>query len=194
MITSTKSTPNSSGMLAFIKELCTHPSRVGAAFPSSKKVAKIVAEQIPTSLSGKIIELGGGTGVITTALLEKGIPENKLIVVERSLHLYKHLKNQFSNLSVINGDAAELQKLISNTNDKISAVVSSLPLRLLTIDVVSRIYQQVYSVLENDGLYIQYTYHLNTQRDSKPKGFTFLYRKIIWSNLPPVRVDVFTKK
>ena len=194
MITSTKSSPNSAGMLAFIKELCTHPSRVGAALPSSKKVAKIVAEQIPSSLAGKIIELGGGTGVITMALLEKGIPEKKLIVVERSLHMFKHLKNHFSNVCIINGDAADLQKLISNPNDKISAVVSSLPLRLLAADVVSRIYQQIYSLLEKDGLYIQYTYHLNTPRDSKPSGFTFLYRKIIWSNLPPVRVDVFTKE
>jgi phospholipid N-methyltransferase len=182
-----------SGFLAFARELLAHPKKMGAACPSSKRLARAMVAQLPVTSTGKIVELGAGTGVITEALLERGIGENRLVVIERSDLLYQHLKNYFPHLSIIHGDAMDLEKIMSPSKGKVSAVISSLPLRLLKTKQVMQIQQQIHTILEPGGLYIQYTYQLYNSKNAI-EGFEVLQTKTIWINVPPARVDVYVKK
>jgi phospholipid N-methyltransferase len=48
--------------------------------PSSSDLARAMASALPET-GGMIVELGGGTGAITAALLERGVlPEDILII------------------------------------------------------------------------------------------------------------------
>ncbi len=59
--------------LRFLRALIARPKHVGAVAPSSRALARAIARQIEPACSGPILELGPGTGVITQALLERGI-------------------------------------------------------------------------------------------------------------------------
>ena len=53
----------------FLRELVTQPGTVGAICASSPRLAARMAAWVDTAAPGVVVELGGGTGVITAALL-----------------------------------------------------------------------------------------------------------------------------
>lgn len=179
-----------SGLMLFMREIALNPSAMGAACPSSKHLAQRIAAQVPHR-PGLVIELGGGTGVITDALLKRGISADDLIVIERSESLAQHLQERFPQLQIIHGDARSLKHLLGTSHPPINAVVSGLPLRSLPDSVVQVIGTQLESVLTNDALYIQFTYSLYRAPFSPSAQLSCVHKEYIWRNLPPARVDVF---
>jgi len=180
-----------SGLALFIREIASNPIAMGAAWPSSKYLANTIAFAAPLS-SSTVVELGAGTGVVTEALLEHGIAPSKLSIVERSPALAQHLKKRFPQLNVLQGDARELSKLLTNIEQPIATVVSSLPLRSLPKAVVKDIGEELDKVLTKDSLFIQFTYSLHRKPKAPSGRFHWIYSKYIWRNLPPARVDVFS--
>lgn len=179
-----------SGLALFLREIATHPFAMGAACPSSKRLARGIAAQAPLN-DGLIVELGGGTGVVTAALLEHGIANNKLIVVERAAALAQHLRERFPQLKIIQGDARELTRLLGTDQQFISAVVSGLPLRSLPTATVQAIGAELDNILTTGALYIQFTYSLHRTPLPPSPHLCWVHSEYIWWNLPPARVDVF---
>ena len=68
----------------FLQELVNRPRQVGAILPSSKNLAKAMARWLPKEPGDYALELGPGTGSVTEALLERGLPEEHLIAIEQS--------------------------------------------------------------------------------------------------------------
>ena len=178
----------------FLREAVMHPSAVGALFPSSKKLAYSLAQQLPVNASSSelVVELGAGTGAITAALLNQKNLSGKLIVIERSAKLSHHLRQRFPELSIIEGDAGRLHDLINKyTANPIQAIVSSLPLRSLPTPSVKEIGVEVEQVLKKGGLFIQYTYSLWGPPLSPSPKLKLIHHQWVWQNLPPARIDVF---
>jgi phosphatidylethanolamine/phosphatidyl-N-methylethanolamine N-methyltransferase len=177
----------------FLCEAVMHPSMVGALFPSSKRLADGLAQQISANTPGLVVELGAGTGAITTALINQKNLYRQLIVIERSAKLCSHLIQCFPELSIIQGDACQLHNLIyqSSTSVPIQAIVSSLPLRSLAPSIVKKIGTEISQVLKKGGLYIQYTYSLWGKPLSPSPKLKLIHHQWVWQNLPPARIDVF---
>lgn len=179
-----------SGLSLFIREIATNPSAMGAAWPSFKRLARKIAAQVPHT-PGFVVELGAGTGVVTSALLEHGIANNRLIVIERAAALANHLQHRFPQLRIIQGDASELTALLNTDNYPVHTIVSGLPLRSLPVATVQAIGNQIDKVLEPGGLYIQFTYSLlRTPLPPSPRLCWVHSEYSLW-NPPPARVDVF---
>ncbi len=179
-----------SGLMLFIREIISNPSAMGAACPSSKKLAEHIASQVPLN-EGLVLELGGGTGVITHALLQRGVNPEQLIVVERSASLAQHLQERFPQVHIIHGDARSLSELLKKQTRPISAIVSGLPLRSLPKSTVDMIGSQLETLLLEGALYIQFTYSLYRQPLSPTSRLHCMHKEYIWRNFPPARVDVF---
>ena len=179
-----------SSLALFMREILINPRAMGAAFPSSRKLAYNMARQVPLSGAGIIVELGAGTGVVTEALLERGIAPGRLIVVERAAALAAYLRRRFPQVTVIQGDARHLGRLLGKHNPEVTAVVSSLPLRSLPDGVVRTIMAELNAVLKHGGRLIQFTYDLRPMAGVFYR-FERIVSKIVWSNVPPARVDVF---
>jgi phospholipid N-methyltransferase len=130
-------------------------------------------------------------GVVTAALLRRGVAGERLIVVERSRTLAAHLRRRFPQVQVIRGDAAHLADLLPADGVEVCAVVSSLPLRSLPQETVRRIMAQLERVLAPGALLIQYTYALRSVPSPLPARFRQTVSRIVWRNLPPARVDVY---
>lgn len=176
---------------SFLKAAILNPREVGSGCPSSSYLANAMAKEISNHSDGIIVELGGGTGAITRALLQQGVTPGRLIVIERSPALVTLLRKQFSTVRIIQGDASELDKLLGPDNGRVSAVVSSLPLKSLPKSCVLKINQQVNKLLDNKGVFVQFTYDLRLPPLSKGQDFSCEHTQVIWKNLPPARVNTF---
>ncbi len=165
---------------------------MGAVCSSSRKLARGIAELVPAIDDGYVVELGAGTGAVTRALLEAGVPAERLIVIERSEKLVDYLRHTFPGLRVLCGDAAQLTDMLQN-DASVRAVVSSLPLFSLPESTVRAIMEQVSTALDRGGCFIQYTYALTRALPHVPGSFRRVTSKRILSNLPPARVDAFQR-
>ena len=178
--------------LQFLKALAINPRATGAVLPSSKRLAKEMASFIELSENGLVVELGPGTGVITEAILAAGVPPKQLIAIEYAPHLAKQLQARFPDITVIEGDAADMRKLLKDRTQSIDAVISGLPLRSLPDEVAQAILTAIPKILTPVGRYIQFTYDIRRDSDYYPEHFFLAESSIIWRNIPPARVDVFT--
>jgi phospholipid N-methyltransferase len=156
-----------------------------------------MAGYVIPSPSGYVVELGAGTGAITKALLERGIPPQKIISVDCSTAMSKVLQERYPKLKVLVGNAARLKALLSDHldwgADSVSYIVSSLPLRSLPKLEVTSITQEIHKVLPQEGRYIQYTYDLRHQMHPALFHFRLLTSSIVWLNFPPARVGVYAR-
>ncbi|MCW3482010.1 methyltransferase domain-containing protein [Neisseriaceae bacterium JH1-16] len=173
----------------FVQELLTKPAAVGAIWPSSDRLARCMAAHVPTGY-GLVVELGGGTGAVTQALLERGLAPERLLVIECSPTFVRHLRQRFPGVTVLHGDATELANLLPNSVP-IDAIVSSLPLRSLPADDTATILAQWCRVLPVGGIAIQFTYDLRGMHRRPLHGFVERASDIVWANLPPARVQAF---
>jgi len=176
----------------FFYEAVMHPSKIGALFPSSKRLAYCLTEQIIGSPPGVIVELGAGTGAITAALMSQKKFFHQLIVIERSVKLSSHLMQRFPQLNIIQGDACELHRLIRHSiSDPIQAIVSSLPFVHYHLLFLKKMGDEINQVLSKGGLYIQYTYNLWGKPLFPSTQLKLVHQRRVWKNLPPARIDVF---
>ena len=173
---------------SFSVAIVKNPKSVGAIVPSSKYLARSIASYVDKDKPGLVVELGPGTGVVTEALLQKGIAPDRIVVIEFAAHLARRMKQLFPGITVIHGDAADLEELIAPYNMPVSAVVSGLPLRTLPEPVKSKILTAVPKVLADQGCYVQYTYNLSNRNHYFPEHCAAIGNNIVWRNSPPAKV------
>lgn len=171
----------------FVQEMISDPLYVGALCPSSLVLATCMAKHVPITKNGLVVELGAGTGVVTAALLERGVDPERFIVTERSAVFVALLRRRFPALTVIQGDAVQLKAILPE-GEAVAAIVSSLPLRSLPSSDTHRIVDQWSQVLIPGGIIVQFTYNL--WQSGLPVGnkFAKYFTRIVWRNMPPARV------
>lgn len=181
----------SNGMLLFLTRWVSGPLKIGSVAPSSRGLARAMAAQLPEEY-GLCVELGGGTGSLTRSLLAAGVPEESLIVLERDPRLAAYLRRKFPRLRIVHGDAGDLTRILGDQGiESVDAVFSSLPLRSMPRRVRGRIIAESFAALDEDGLFIQYTYGLEPPvpgdvcDDLSLKGSAAAR---VWQNLPPATV------
>jgi phosphatidylethanolamine/phosphatidyl-N-methylethanolamine N-methyltransferase len=180
----------------FLQELVNCPRQVGAILPSSKKLAVAMARWLPPQADSYVLELGPGTGVVTQALLERGLREDRLIAIEMSPKMADHLRKRFPRATIITGDAFELDELLAKHAPKarnIGVVFSSLPLLNFEAHIADALAKKIRALLPPQGKLVQYSYHLGNQQPKAAAHFRYLASDLIWLNLPPARVSVYQK-
>src|ERR1700740_1404467 len=75
-------TPLLDDEVRFLRSWIEKPLHMGAVVPSSKLLARTMAQYVDVEADGPVIELGPGTGAITSALIEQGIDQKRLVLVE----------------------------------------------------------------------------------------------------------------
>ncbi len=113
----------------FIKRWLDNPKATGAVSPSGRFLARAMASYVDPKSTGPIIELGPGTGPVTEALLERGIAQEQLILVEYDPSFCKLLARRFPKARIVQGDAYRLAHTLRPIlAEPAACVVSSLPL------------------------------------------------------------------
>lgn len=177
--------------MMMFNEIIRAPREIGAVCPSSTRLANKIASFVNTGIDEFVVELGGGTGVITESLLRRGIAANQLIVIEKSALLAQYLSERFPNICVLHADAAELPFILERAKS-VSAVVSCLPLRSLPDTEVKKIAATWARSLTGGGRVIQFTYAPFSAAAWLAAGLKRTGSETVWFNLPPARVEVFS--
>ncbi len=183
----------------FFRQWLKAPLTTAAVSPSSKELATEMLKQLPNPV-GKVIELGGGTGVFTEALLERGVAPENLLVFELNESLHLHLKQRFPGAHIVCADALSTARVVEREKfakpGEVDAVISGLGLLSMSRELQHGILEAAFSVMPAQGRFIQFTYgpvcpvkrevmrelHLSARRT----GFT------MW-NVPPASVYVITR-
>src|SRR5712692_677524 len=98
----------------FLEEALANYPTVASVAPSSRHLARAMAEPLRKMKAGVVVELGAGTGVITRALLELLPDDVTLIAFEINKKFYRYLRRNFNDprLLLVNASAETVgQKL-----------------------------------------------------------------------------------
>ena len=168
------------------------PRSVGALAPSGPALARLMTAHVDHA-HGPVIELGPGTGVFTRALLERGLPGHRLVLVETDPVLAGALAQRHPHARVLRMDAARLGRSSSLFGDeRASAVISGLPLLSIPADKVAAIVEGVFErQLQADGALYQFTYGLRCPVPRALRQRLGLQAERVggaWLNLPPAWV------
>jgi len=178
----------------FLKEFFRQPRQMGALLPSSRNLASAMARWLPTSPDVYVLELGPGTGAITNVLLKFGLSEDRLLVIERSAAMAKHLRRRFPNLQIILDDAIDFDygaDIPKRWKNNVSMVFSSLPLLALGSRLTIGLAERIGATMRPKARFVQYSYHLGRRSAIPPAQFRILRSTIVWLNIPPARVSVY---
>lgn len=170
----------------FVRAWARSPRLVGAICPSSAALADAMVDGVPEG-TGLVVDLGAGTGVVTEALLKKGIQPRRIIVVEQSVQLSGYLRKRFPGLMVLHGDAAKLSEMLPK--QPVDCIVSSLPLVSFSEAQREAVVRELKMVLQGRPL-IQFTY-LWGGAYLAGKGLVCVNSRLVLKNLPPARVMKF---
>lgn len=174
------------------------PMKIANFAPSSQALARAMVGPVPDR-PGRVVELGGGTGVFTEALLNSGkVAPDDLIVLEREKALFNLLRKRFAGCHVVQGDAGDLLEICRDHGDgPVKAVVSGLPILTMSEDLQTRIMGGAFSAMGDDGVFVQFTYMgkspVKTEVTDALGLDTTLARKVT-NNAPPARVYTYAKK
>jgi len=169
-----------------------NPLSIGAVAPSSDYLARAIANQVALDCPGVVVELGGGTGSITRALLTRVADPADLVVIEREPMLCTRLITRFPGIRVICGNARDLRKLLTEAGiGPVRAVVSSLPLLSLSHSTRRQVLEEAFTVLAREGVFVQFTYGvLSPVGSSHARKAGIIGRRTGWvlRNLPPATI------
>lgn len=146
-----------SDALLFFRAWLSAPLQVASVTPSGRALASLMTSDISVD-TGTVIELGPGTGVFTEALLNRGVCESNLILVEYGVDFARELTMRFPAATTLRMDAAQLRKIELQTSVPIGAVLSGLPLLSMPVRKVIAILEGAFSHLRHDGAFYQFTY------------------------------------
>lgn len=176
----------------FLWRLLKRPKSIGAVAPSSGALARALALQLPDA-RGPVLELGPGTGVVTEAILARGLPRHQLTAIEYEPEFARVVEGKFPGVRVIVGDAFDLAHTLGPSSPAVfSAIVSGLPLLNFPQGERARLIEQVFARLAPGAPFIQFSYGMHPPVPP-PAGASVTRTAFVALNIPPARVWVYRK-
>jgi len=178
----------------FLRSWIEKPLHMGAVMPSGRLLARTMAQYVDINSAGPVIELGPGTGAITRALIEHGVDQKRLVLVEYNPGFCALLRDRYPHARVVQGDAYTLRDSLRNAlHVPASAVVSGLPLVTKPMLTRLRLIRDAFVALAPGAPFVQFTYSVVPPIPKSLPGVSTEASERIWMNLPPARVWVYRK-
>jgi len=162
--------------------------------PSGRLLARTMAHYVDPYADGPVVELGPGTGAITNALIERGVDQKRLVLVEYNPGFCALLRDRYPQAKVVQGDAYTLRDTLWNVlSAPATAVVSGLPLVTKPMMTRLKLVRDAFAALIPGAPFVQFTYAVIPPIPKSLPGVSTEASERIWMNLPPARVWVYRK-
>jgi phosphatidylethanolamine/phosphatidyl-N-methylethanolamine N-methyltransferase len=189
-----KKPPRLDDEVRFLRSWIEKPLHMGAVMPSGRVLARTMAQYVEIDSSGPVVELGPGTGAITSALIERGVDQRRLVLVEYNPGFCALLRDRYPHAKVVQGDAYTLRDSLWNVlSTPASAVVSGLPLVTKPMLTRLKLMREAFLALAPGAPFVQFTYSVAPPIPKSLPGVSTEASERIWMNLPPARVWVYRK-
>ncbi|HEY2835550.1 MAG TPA: hypothetical protein VGI89_03200 [Rhizomicrobium sp.] len=175
----------------FLRGLLDDPKSVSAPTPSGYSLARAIAAEVNPASCGLVVELGAGTGAVTSALVAHGIDEARLAVFESIPTFYALLSRRYPRAKIFCADAFQFDRYLP-PGSPVAAVVSGIP--LLNHPAAQRS-QLIEMALDRQGIggqFIQLSYGWWPPIPAGP-GLS-LTKVTVLRNLPPAHVWIYRRR
>jgi phosphatidylethanolamine/phosphatidyl-N-methylethanolamine N-methyltransferase len=180
--------------IRFFKGWMDGPKRVGAILPTSSVTARRMASVIDTSSGLPVLELGPGTGIITKAILERGVRPENLVSIEYSTDFYQHLVKTFPGANFINGDAFDLERTLGEWKDKtFDSVISAIPLLSFPMEKRIALLEDLLGRMPAGRPFVQITYGPVSPIVARPDRYQIKHFDFVVRNIPPAQLWIYSR-
>ena len=167
--------------------------QTGAIVPSQRFLIGKMLAPIPEDYSGRIIDLGSGSGALTVRLAAR-CPEARIVACEINPALARNTRNNLDQAGVngrvkVVSDSAEhlLSEMRRREMDKVDYVLSGIPLGNLRHERALALIEAISRVVRRGGLYVQFQYSLMDRKRIRSR-FKILRTVPVLLNIPPAVV------
>jgi phosphatidylethanolamine/phosphatidyl-N-methylethanolamine N-methyltransferase len=180
--------------IRFFKGWMDWPKSVGAILPTSGVTARRMASVITPESGLPVLELGPGTGIITKAILQKGITPENVVSIEFSTDFYQHLTKTFPRVNFINGDAFDLEKTLGQFRDrKFDAVISAIPMLSFPMERRIALLEDLLDRMPRGRPVMQITYGPVSPIVARPDRYQIKHYDFVVRNIPPAQLWTYTR-
>jgi phosphatidylethanolamine/phosphatidyl-N-methylethanolamine N-methyltransferase len=180
--------------LRFFKTFATSPLKVGSVTPTSRELARLMVRHAEPDPAGWVLETGPGTGVVTEALIEAGLPPDRIVSIEYDEDLSDLLRRRFPRVNVIHGDALRLEETLKDfIGITFSAALSGIPLLNLAKRKRAPYLEGLLDRLPPGGKVAQLSYSLTPPQEAISGRLAVDKSKWVTLNLPPGRVWIYRR-
>ncbi|MGJ8569183.1 MAG: phospholipid N-methyltransferase PmtA [Hoeflea sp.] len=180
--------------IRFFKGWIDGPKAVGAIMPTSSVTARSMASVVNPVSGLPVLELGPGTGVITRAILARGIAASDLVSIEYSAVFHARLQMDFPGVRFIRGDAFNLDETLGHSkNCLFDSVVSGIP--LLNFPMISRValIEDLLDRVPPGRPVVQFSYGPSSPVVSHGASFQVVHHDFVLRNVPPARLWIYRR-
>jgi phosphatidylethanolamine/phosphatidyl-N-methylethanolamine N-methyltransferase len=180
--------------LRFFRGWVDQPRAVGSILPTSGVTARRMASVVDPASGLPVLELGPGTGVITKAILERGIDPASLYSIEYSPDFVAHLRDAYPGVNVIEGDAFDLDCSLGEARGLVfDSIVSGVP--LLNFPVPQRVayVEDLLDRIPRGRPVVQLTYGPLSPVPAGRGNYTVEHFDFVIRNLPPTQLWIYRR-
>lgn len=180
--------------LRFLGAFVREPFTVGAIWPSSSRLARLVIDSCDIQPGGTVVELGPGTGAFTELVLKRMKRHGRFIGVEINRANAAVLRRRFPECEIIHDTAEHLPRYLHR--GEAHCIISGLAWGNMLPRLQDRILAAILRALAPGGQFVGFAYlhaawYPTTQRFRRRLRQRFARVKttpVIWRNLPPAFV------
>jgi phosphatidylethanolamine/phosphatidyl-N-methylethanolamine N-methyltransferase len=180
--------------LLFLTASLRRPRVIGAVAPSSVGLGELLATVVPRCGRPTVVELGPGTGAVSTVISRRLPPGGRHLAVEIDRQLADHLERSHPQMTVLRGDAGQLSGLLDAAGaPRVNAVVSGLPWSLFGESQQRQILSQISQALAPGAGFSTFAYRHAAALAGALRFRALLddyfdevvVTRTVWRNLPP---------
>ncbi len=183
--------------IRFLKNYVVRPVQVGAVWPSSPGLCRMMVSHFDWASARHVIEYGPGTGVVTPYILERLHPDARFFAIEQNPDFCQSLRNRIPNLDLAEGSVEHVVDYCRERNfPNVDAIVCGLPWAAFPEALQTRCLDAMAEVLKPGSqfasfAYSQFLFLPAAKRFRRKLNDYFSEVKVspvVWRNLPPAIV------
>jgi len=153
-----------------------------------------MASVITENTQDLVLELGPGTGVITKAILERGVKPENLISVEYSADFVERLKSDMPGVNFIHGSAFELDKVLAPWKGRqFDSVISAIPMLNFPPEERVALLEQLLDLMPAARPVVQITYGALSPIPANRGSYSVERFDFVVRNIPPAHLWVYRR-
>ncbi|MCZ2826923.1 MULTISPECIES: class I SAM-dependent methyltransferase [unclassified Modestobacter] len=170
---------------------------IGAVAASGRALTRAAIAPVPTGAAVVVVELGPGTGAMTTAIEQRLAGRGRQLAIEVNARLARALSTRHPAVAVVQADAAELGTVLTDRGiAHADVVVSGLPWAAFRPQQQAQLLDAMVTGLSPDGVFTTFAYVHSRwtpaarrfRRELEARFEEVLIGRTVWRNLPPALV------
>jgi phospholipid N-methyltransferase len=183
--------------IQFFFNFLKNSKQTASVIPTSRIATKKVCSEIDFLRPVVVIEFGPGTGCVAEEVARRMSPTSRLLLIEANHDFVSALKEKFAHderVEIFEGFAQNAEEIIKRFSiESADVVLANIPFTFFDEETRKNIVCAAKSILKSGGIFIVFPF-TTTVRSYLREAFSHVIEKIIWQNIPPLRVFVARKE